>query len=204
MTLPKIYLASKSPRRREILSNLNIPFECIESPYKEDIHDGDNLSPEDLVTRLACLKALYAAKTLQEGLVIGADTIVVLDDEVLGKPKDRADAYKMIHELSGRKHHVITAIAIVNAANKQSLSHAETTAVFFQKLSEKDIEAYLDTPEPYDKAGAYGIQGHAGLFVEKIEGCYFNVVGFPVSAFGRLMKLGGYDLNDYIAQNKKS
>lgn len=198
MNLPKLYLASKSPRRKEILQTLKIPFEYLESPYEENLSDCANLNPEDLVSRLACLKALHASKTVNSGLVIGADTIVVQGGKILGKPKDRNDAKAILQSLSGKRHLVITGVAIFNAETKKSISRSETTYVYFKELSEKDIETYLDTSEPYDKAGAYGIQGHAGLFVERIEGCYFNVVGFPVAAFSKLMQFSGFDLNDYI------
>lgn len=196
--LPKIYLASKSPRRHEILHGLHIPFEYIESPYEEKITDVADLVPEEKSAKLAGLKAMYAATTLDSGLVVGADTIVVDGSEILGKPKDREDAKRMLSELSGKRHRVITGISIVDAGKNATYSHSEITYVYFRELSPKDIETYLNTDEPYDKAGAYGIQGHAGLFVEKIEGCYFNVVGFPVVAFSNLMKVAGYDLLDYM------
>jgi septum formation protein len=198
LDLPKIYLASKSPRRREILTTLKIPFECISSPYEEKERDAEGLSAEDFASRLACLKALAAAKNYNSGLIVGADTIVVQDGEILGKPKDRADAKQILQNLSGRRHKVITGLAIVNAATQKSLSHNEITNVYFKKLSDLDIEVYLNTEEPYDKAGAYGIQGHAGLFVEKVEGCYFNVVGFPVAAFSKMLGFMGQDVNKYI------
>lgn len=204
--LPQIYLASKSPRRHEILHGLNIPFQYIESPYEEKISDVANLAPAEKSPRLACLKALHAAAKLNSGLVIGADTIVVDGDEILGKPKNREDAERMLRSLSGKKHQVISGIAIVNAETKKTYSHAEITDVYFRHLTDKDIETYLNTDEPYDKAGAYGIQGHASLFVERIEGCYFNVVGFPVVAFNMLMKIAGYDLVDFMttdSENKK-
>ena len=196
--LPKLYLASKSPRRHEILHGLHIPFEYIESPYEEKISDVENLIPEEKSAKLASLKAMYAASSLTSGLVIGADTIVVDGNEILGKPKDRNDAKRMLKELSGKEHRVISGIALVDVSNNKIYSHSEITYVYFRNLSEKDIETYLNTDEPYDKAGAYGIQGHAGLFVEKIEGCYFNVVGFPVVAFNNIMKEAGYDLVDFM------
>jgi septum formation protein len=200
--LPTIYLASKSPRRREILSTLKLPFECISSPYEEKESDGDGLSPEDFASRLACLKAIAAAKSYSSGLIVGADTIVVQESAILGKPKDRADAKRILQSLSGRRHKVITGLAIVDAATQKSISHNEITYVYFKKLSEEDIELYLNTDEPYDKAGAYGIQGHAGLFVERVDGCYFNVVGFPVAAFAKLLGFMGQNINKYIASAK--
>lgn len=200
MHQPKIYLASKSPRRQEILQNLKIPFSLIESPYQERFEDVMELTPEQQAAKLAGFKAYHASSALNEGLIIGADTIVVQGDTILGKPKNREDAEAMLHSLSGKRHRVITGLAVVDVAGLRTLSHAEVTRVFFRELSRSDVDFYLNTDEPYDKAGAYGIQGHAGLFVEKLEGCYFNVVGFPVVAFRNLMLQLGYDINDYIGK----
>ena len=202
--LPKLYLASKSPRRHEILHGLHVPFKYIESPYEEKISDVENLVPEEKSAKLASLKAMYASHSLESGLVIGADTIVVDGSEILGKPKDRNDAKRMLKELSGKKHRVISGIALVDVQQQKIYSHSEITYVYFRKLTEKDIETYLNTKEPYDKAGAYGIQGHAALFVEKIEGCYFNVVGFPVVAFDNIMKEAGYDMIDFMKLEEKA
>ncbi len=202
--LPQIYLASKSPRRHEILHGLHIPFKYIESPYEEKISDVENLVPEEKSAKLASLKAMYASHSLETGLIIGADTIVVDGSEILGKPKDRTDAKRMLRELSGKKHRVISGIALVDVEKQKIFSHSEITYVYFRQLTDKDIETYLNTNEPYDKAGAYGIQGHAALFVEKIEGCYFNVVGFPVVAFDKIMKEAGYDLIDFMKLEGKN
>lgn len=196
--LPKIYLASKSPRRQEILAGLKIPFSIINSPYEEKFSDVADLEPEEQAAKLACLKAFHASSALHDGLVVGADTIVVLGNTILGKPKGREEAESMLTSLSGRRHRVITGISLVDARGLRTFSHAEVTYVYFRELTAKDIKTYLDTDEPYDKAGAYGIQGHAALFVERIEGCYFNVVGFPVVAFRGLVKLAGYDIIDFM------
>lgn len=198
MHLPQLYLASKSPRRQEILTGLKIPFKLIDSPYEEKFSDVADLEPEEQAAKLAGMKAFHAAGSLRSGLVIGADTIVVQGNSILGKPKDRRDAENMLNSLSGRRHRVVTGVALVDAEGFRTYSHAEVTYVYFRELSPKDIKTYLDTDEPYDKAGAYGIQGHAGLFVEKIEGCYFNVVGFPVVAFEKMMQMAGYDLVDFM------
>lgn len=199
-SLPSLYLASKSPRRQEILAGLKIPFELIDSPYEEKFSDVCHLSPEQQAIKLAGLKAFHASGNLRSGLVIGADTIVVQGDSILGKPKNREEASQMLFSLSGRRHRVITGLAVVDAEGFSTVSCAEVTHVFFRELTKKDVETYLDTDEPYDKAGAYGIQGHAGLFVEKIDGCYFNVVGFPVVAFRGLIQQLGYDLVDFIGK----
>lgn len=196
--LPSLHLASKSPRRQEILAGLKIPFALIDSPYEEKFSDVCDLVPEQQAIKLAGLKAFHASSALRSGIVIGADTIVVQGDAILGKPKDRKEAAEMLHSLSGRRHRVITGLAAVDAENLRTVSCAEVTHVFFRELSKKDVDRYLNTDEPYDKAGAYGIQGHAALFVEKIDGCYFNVVGFPVVAFRGLIQQLGYDIADYI------
>ena len=198
MNLPQLYLASKSPRRQEILTGLKIPFKLIDSPYEEKFSDVADLEPEEQAAKLAGMKAFHASSSLRSGLVIGADTIVVQGSSILGKPKDRRDAEAMLNALSGRRHRVVTGLALVDAEGFRTYSHAEVTYVYLRELSPKDIKTYLDTDEPYDKAGAYGIQGHAGLFVEKIEGCYFNVVGFPVVAFEKMMQIAGYDLVDFM------
>ena len=178
--LPKIYLASKSPRRHEILHGLHVPFEYIESSYDEKISDVEDLVPEEKSAKLASLKAMYASQALETGLVIGADTIVVDGSEILGKPKDRADAKRMLKELSGKKHRVISGIALVDVEKKKIFSHSEITYVYFKALTDKDIETYLDTKEPYDKAGAYGIQGVGACFISHLSGSFSAVMGLPV------------------------
>ena len=197
---PPLYLASKSPRRKEILTDLGIPFEELASPYQERQEDVAHLAPAEQAAKLASLKAFHAARSLQEGLVIGADTIVVVDSTILGKPRDREDARQMLGSLSGRAHQVITGVAVVDPRGLRTVSRAEITKVFFKELSERELTRYLDSPEPYDKAGAYAIQGMAALFVERIEGCYFNVVGFPVMAFSLLVKELGHDLIDWMKE----
>lgn len=202
--LPTLYLASQSPRRREILADLGIPFKLRKSPYHETTSDVVGLVPNEQAARLAGLKAVHAATGLDEGIVIGADTIVVLDEHVLGKPRDRDDARRMLEMLSGRTHRVITGISLVDPKSGQTVTHAESTNVVFKRLNEREITDYIDTPEPYDKAGAYAVQGLASLFVERIEGCYYNVVGFPVVAFGNLLKHIGIDIMDYVNRAEKT
>lgn len=196
--LPPFYLASKSPRRREILAGLGIDFAMIDSPYEEKNSDIADLTPEQAAAKLAGLKAFHASGALRKGIVIGADTIVVQGDSILGKPRDRDHAAEMLFSLSKRRHRVITGVSVVDAEGFRTFSCAEVTHVFFRELSRKDVDMYLDTSEPYDKAGAYGIQGHAALFVERVEGCYFNVVGFPIVAFRGLLQQLGYDILDFI------
>lgn len=173
----KLVLASKSPRRSEILKNAGIDFTVRVAETQETIPEGTK--PEDAVVFLAARKAL-AVERADDEVVLGADTIVVLDDRILGKPKDKDDAYNMIKSLSGRVHSVFTGVCAVG--NGISLTFAEETKVEFYPLSDEEIYDYISTDEPYDKAGAYGIQGLASKFIRAIEGDYFNVVGLPVSS----------------------
>ena len=173
----KLVLASKSPRRSEILKNAGYDFEIRVADADETIPDGTK--PEDAVVFLAARKAM-AVNRADDETVLGADTIVVLDDKILGKPEDREDAYNMLKSLSGRVHSVFTGVCIIE--NGKSMTFAEETQVEFLPLSDEDIYKYIDTNDCYDKAGAYGIQGYASKFIRRISGDYFNVVGLPISA----------------------
>lgn len=185
-----IVLASASPRRKEILEQIGLEFRIVTSNVREDIEYKNN--PGQFVEKLALMKAQDVARKLSPGpLVIGADTIVLGDNGILGKPKDKSEAFTMLEMLSDKVHKVLTGIAIVDAAGKISLVSHEVTEVKFRAISGDEIEAYVNTGEPMDKAGGYGIQGKGALFVEKINGCYFNVVGLPVSKlFLMLRELG--------------
>lgn len=173
----KIVLASSSPRRIELLRNLNLQFDVVPSNFEENI----NLSnPVELVKNFAYNKALDVESRVQkDSLIIAADTIVYKDGEVLGKPKDEIDAYRMLKLLSGQKHEVYTGLSLIY--NGKVINDYECTYVYFKNLSDEEIKYYINTKEPFDKAGAYAIQGYGSIFVEKIEGCYFNVVGLPIS-----------------------
>lgn len=173
----KLVLASKSPRRSEILKNAGIDFTVRVADADETIPEGT--SPEDAVVFLAARKAM-AVERSEDETVLGADTVVVLDGEILGKPKDKNDAFNMIKQLSGRVHSVFTGVCAIG--NGTSMTFSEETKVEFYKLSDEEINTYINTDEPYDKAGAYGIQGLASKFIRAIEGDYFNVVGLPISA----------------------
>lgn len=173
----KLVLASKSPRRSEILKSAGFDFTVRVADADETIPDGTK--PQDAVVFLAARKAM-AVERAEDETVLGADTIVVLDDKILGKPKDREDAFNMIKSLSGRIHSVFTGVCIIG--NGKSMTFAEETQVEFLPLTDEEIHAYINTNEPYDKAGAYGIQGMASKFVKRINGDYFNVVGLPISA----------------------
>lgn len=176
-----IILASGSPRRKEILKNIGIDFTVVKSDAEENVQNG--LKPCLTAMSLSLLKAADVAKTQGENaLVIGADTIVVSPDgEIMGKPKDKDDAIRMLKSLSAKKHSVITGVSVVRAFDAKTTSFYAETEVFFKNLTDTEILWYIATKEPFDKAGAYGIQGLGSLLIEKISGDYFNVVGLPVS-----------------------
>ena len=187
-----IILASASPRRKEILENTNIKFDIISSSIEELVLDGE--SPCQMVMRLAFEKGIDIASKYKSNLVISADTIVVLDDNVLGKPKDEEEARQMISNLSGRTHQVITGISLINLENNKKIIDYVVSNVKFKKLSKDDINDYIKTKESLDKAGAYGIQGYGALLVEEIQGDYFNIVGLPISKLSDLLKIH-FDIN---------
>lgn len=182
-----IVLASASPRRREILENTNIKFDIISSSIDELVLEGE--SPCHMVMRLAFEKGIDIASKRKSDLVISADTIVVLDNKVLGKPKDEDEARNMITSLSGKTHQVITGISLINLENNKKIIDYVISNVKFKNLSENDINDYIKTKESLDKAGAYGIQGYGALLVEEIQGDYFNIVGLPVSKLSDLLKI---------------
>ncbi len=183
----RLVLASASPRRRELLSRLRfkIPFDT--SDFVESNEADDPIAA-------ACANALGKARDVAlrypGKLVLGADTVVILDERILGKPQDEADAARMLAELSGREHQVVTALALVGEG--ETIEHS-STRVQFREISTAEIEAYVTSGEPMDKAGAYGIQGLAGQFVTRIEGCYFNVMGLPVELLTRMLKSSQQD-----------
>ncbi len=188
----KLVLASASPRRREILSNLGVPFDVIPGSVEEEVSAEEK--PSSYVLRLAVQKALAVGKSQDHGVVIGADTIVLLDGRILGKPKDEAEAKEMLRALSGREHIVITGIGLADIDNHRTWSGEEQTVVYFRPLTDEEIDTYVATGEPLDKAGAYGIQGKGGFFIRRIEGDYFNVVGLPVCLLYELLQETGIDL----------
>ena len=177
---PSLILASASPRRRELLAQAGFNFEVIPTDVPEVRKPNED--PIRFVTRLAREKAEAVAAThavTPETLVLGADTIVVVDEQVLGKPQDAADAGRMLRLLSGQSHQVITGLCLARGRERQRA--AEVTFVRFVTLSDQEIDDYVATGEPLDKAGAYAIQGRAGRWVPRIHGCYFNVVGLPLA-----------------------
>jgi septum formation protein len=182
-----LVLASSSPRRRELLANAGILFDLQPAHIDETQRPGED--PKGYAARLAREKAQAIAAARPKDVVLGADTIVLIDGQVLGKPAGAADAARMLRLLSGKSHEVSTAVCLI--ANGSTFEHLETTRVRFEKISREEIEGYVNTGEPMDKAGAYAIQGGASRWIPSIEGDYFNVVGLPVAAVWRLLKAAG-------------
>ena len=176
----KLILASSSPRRAQILRDAGISFTVISSAVDETPYANE--APQEMVQRLADAKAdLVAARSVGSAIIVAADTVVVLDKQILGKPRSTDEARRMLEMLSGRTHSVITGVSMVRLPEMDRRQFVETTLVHFARLTAEDLKQYLATGEPFDKAGAYAIQGHAGRYIPRIEGCYFNVVGLPVA-----------------------
>jgi septum formation protein len=179
-TLPLV-LASASPRRQELIRLLGLPFEVRPSAYEEEMPD-EHSDPAQLAVHLATEKAQDVARGCETGrLVLGADTVVALGTRVYGKPSDAAEARRMLRELSGQTHQVITGVALVRSPEERVRTFAARTDVTFRPLEAAEIAAYAETGEPLDKAGAYAIQGYGGLLIEGIRGDYPNVVGLPLT-----------------------
>jgi septum formation protein len=192
--MTQLILASGSPRRRELLTQAGFTFAVRAADIDESLRPGED--PVEYVTRLAQEKAqaIYALEGRDDIVVLGADTTVVLDKEILGKPVDKADAVRMLRGLSGRAHRVITGVAVVSADGVEAAS--EVTEVWFREISDAEIAAYVETGEPMDKAGAYGIQGRAAKWIPRIEGCFFNVVGLPLALVSTMLEQHGAGTND--------
>jgi septum formation protein len=175
-------LASQSPRRKILLRQIGIKFKVLPADLTEIIQPLQ--TPQENAKRLALEKAMDVASRVRKGIVIGADTIVVIDRKILGKPRSKDEAKKMLRTLSGREHSVFTGFALVDAESKKYTAAVEETRVRFRKLQNAEIDAYVESGAPMDKAGSYGIQDDYGaVFVEKITGCFYNVVGFPLTRF---------------------
>jgi septum formation protein len=187
----RLILASASPRRAEILRDAGLPFAVMSSAVDETPYPRE--TPQDHVQRLAHAKAeLVAARAVGPAIVIAADTVVALDGRILGKPRSTDDARHMLEQLSGRTHTVLTGVALIRLPDAERRAFVESTLVHFAPLEENDIVQYLATDEPYDKAGAYAIQGRAGKFIPRIEGCYFNVVGLPLARLVQILRELGW------------
>ncbi len=185
--MAKFVLASASPRRREILDILKIDYDVIKSDADESAVDK-NIEPSLYVQELALLKGADVAKNLKSKIVISADTIVYYDTEVLGKPADEEDAFRMLSKLSGQVHTVYTGVCVMNTDTMFTVCETGATKVKFKKLSDEKIRAYIKTGEPMDKAGAYAVQGLGATLIEKIDGDYFNVVGLPLEITAHILE----------------
>ena len=186
LELEHLVLASSSPRRAEILRAVGWPFEVAAANIDERMHDGEDVV--EYVERLACEKAEAVAEQRLLGLVLGADTVVAVGGQVLGKPADTRDVRRMLELLNGRWHDVFTGVALVRAETKEVLVAHELTRVRFAEMTDAEIDWYVSTGEPMDKAGAYAVQGRATLFIEEIEGDYRNIMGLPVRLVYKLAR----------------
>lgn len=188
---PEIVLASASPRRAALLRQIGLEFDVIPSRIEEGVGVGD---PAEVAEALALSKAEDVAGVAGRAIVIGADTVVAVGGEILGKPIDCDDARRMLERLSGRVHSVVTGIAVIDAWAPRTVVDHEETRVWFKSLDPEEIDLYVESGEPLDKAGAYGIQGLGSVIVERIEGCYFNVVGLPLPRLSRILRTFGIDI----------
>ena len=187
MLTEKLILASKSPRRSELLRAAGWSFEAVPADIDETLRDNE--TPANYVKRLAVEKAQAVAARVSTGLILGADTTVVIDGHVLGQPTDDEDARRMLKLLNGTWHEVLTGVALVRAGQAgNAVSDYETTRVKFSQISDEEIDWYVSTGEPRGKAGAYGIQGRASIFIEEIQGDYFNIVGLPLRLVYKLSR----------------
>jgi septum formation protein len=187
-----IYLASASPRRKALLEQIGLPFSILVRPVEEELKEGESYAQQ--VMFLAEMKARSAALVIAEGLVIGADTLVVCDGRVLGKPADLSEAEKMLSLLGGNEHEVYTGLAVVQKPSGRIITDYECTKVRFKSLNLDQIKRYAATGEPLDKAGAYAVQGIGAIFIDRIEGCYNNVVGLPLALLADILKEFGVDV----------
>ncbi len=182
----KIVLASASPRRKELLQKIGLKFEVDAGNCAEEIDPA--LKPDEIVLRISIEKARAIAPRHKDAVIIAADTIGVLGKKLLGKPYTAGEARKMLAQISGKSHDVITGFTVLDTATNKIISGTVNTKVYIKKLTKKEIDAYVQTGEPLDKAGAYGIQGLGAVIVEKIEGDYYNVVGLPLNALAEVLK----------------
>lgn len=189
--MKKLILASASPRRKELLTKIGLNFDVIPSNYDEQLSDN-NFSYKKIET-LALNKGQEVSNRVDKNaIIISADTVVVLDGKILGKPHSKQDAFEMISSLSGETHEVITSIAMIDNDTKEVLISSVATKVTFRKILNEEIEKYISTTEPYDKAGAYAAQGLAAIFIEKIDGCFNNVVGISTFEVDKMLKQLNY------------
>jgi len=185
----KIILATTSPRRHGLAQAIGLDFDIVPSNYEEDM--TKKMKPKDMVMGFAYGKALDVAKKFKQGIVIGVDTIVVFNGKNLGKPRTKEEAFKMLKSYSGKKQYVYSGVCLIDCKTGKTIKDCEITEVYFKKLEDKEIKSYIATGEALDKAGGYGMQDLASIFIKKINGCYFNVMGFPIyNIYKNLKKLG--------------
>ncbi|MDI3547795.1 MAG: nucleoside triphosphate pyrophosphatase [Halanaerobiales bacterium] len=182
----KLILASASPRREELLKRLGLKFTIVPSKIDED--KFSNLPPVEMVQELARAKAEEVAELVEDTVVIGADTVVVFEDKIMGKPLNKSDAERMLSQLQGKRHSVLTGLAVYETRSNKVLVDYDRTDVYMRPLDNQEITGYINTGEPLDKAGAYGIQGFGGIFVERINGSYFTVMGLPIHKLALMLK----------------
>ncbi|HIH23455.1 TPA: septum formation inhibitor Maf [Candidatus Woesearchaeota archaeon] len=181
----RIILASTSPRRKMLLEQIGLEFEIIPGDYEEDMTLP--LPPHKLVMTLAKGKAMSVARKQKSGIIVAVDTVVALGEKVLGKPKNAADAKRMLKSLSGKTNVVYSGMCVIDAKTGKTLQDYEETMIVFRRLTTAEIDAYVATGEPLDKAGAYAMQGIAALFIERVEGCYSNVIGLPLPKLAKML-----------------
>jgi septum formation protein len=199
--MKRLVLASGSPRRQEILEQLGLSFEVIKSDADEAFPEG--CPPEQAAVAVALRKARDVANRLKyPALVVGADTIVVLKGEIMGKPVDTEQAFQMLSRLSGEEHIVITGVAVTDSESGEERTGYQATMVKMKDICPERIRRYVSTGEPLDKAGAYAVQGKAAVFIEGIKGCYFNVVGLPITILDSIFRSLGIDLFQFSKPDK--
>ncbi len=186
-------LASKSPRRKEILEEFGFKFKV---EAKETLEKSEKENPKDFVMEIALEKAMAVAEENYMEWIVAADTVVVHNNKILGKPKNEEEAKEVLKSLSSQSHEVYTGVAIVNKQKNINITFTELTKVYFKNISDQEINWYVETKEPLDKAGSYGIQGKGSILIEKIEGDFYNVMGFPISKFYEEMKKIGFKLKE--------
>ncbi|MBP5426910.1 MAG: septum formation inhibitor Maf [Clostridiales bacterium] len=194
--MKKIFLASGSPRRRELLRNIGLKFEVVKSNFDENTVDFER-TPQELAESLAYGKAKNVKSLVDQGIIIGADTLVTLDNKVYGKPRDSKEAFDMLKSLSDKTHEVITGVVLIDTVTNEVLVEHEITKVTFNRLTNEEITAYIKSNDYQGKAGAYGIQNRGAVLIKKVDGCYFNVVGLPIGRVCRMLKDMGEVLYDH-------
>lgn len=184
--MKQIILASGSPRRKELLEKIGLKFRAVESNFKEYV--DPKLKPHELVKKLCLEKAKAVFKKYKNCIIIAADTIIVCENRILGKPKDKKDAKRMLSLLSDKTHLVITGFTIIDGSLDKAITESSETKVFVRKISPSEIDSYVKTKEPLGKAGGYAIQGLGSIFIQKLEGDFFNAVGLPIYTLARILK----------------